>query len=75
MSNDAIVAAAFYVRVCVEHERVFPLRNILIVAPHYVDANDEDRFVSDVEDVLDRYRLGEEIEGLEDALRDEFGGL
>lgn len=75
MASDVIVAAAFFVRVCTEHNREFPLRNILVVCDGFNDADDEDRFVADVEDVLDRYRLGEDFDGLDDALRNEFGSL
>lgn len=75
MSNDVIEAAAFYIRVCVEHSRLFPLRNILVVAGGFENADDEDRFIAAVEVILDRYRLGENSDGLDDALRNEFGEL
>lgn len=75
MSNEIIEAAAFYVRVCVEHARSFPLRNILVVTGGFESADDEDRFVLDVEGFVDRYRLGEVIDGLDDGLRHEFGKL
>ena len=72
MSNEIIEAAAFYIDVCLEHSRRFPLRNILVVASGFRDAEDEDRFVAAVEDIVDRYRLGESFDGLDDALRTLF---
>lgn len=75
MQNEIVAAAAFFVRVCVEHSRAFPLRNILVVADGFANADDEDRSIADVEDVLNRYRLGEDFDGLDDALRNEFGEL
>lgn len=75
MSNEIVEAAAFFVRVCVEHSRLFPLRNILVVTGGFESADDEDRFIADVEVVVERYRLGEDIDGMDDARREEFGGL
>ena len=74
MSSEIVEAAAFFIRVCVEHTRLFPLRNILVVTSGFTGA-DEEPFVADVEVILDRYRLGEEIDGLDDALRNECGRL
>lgn len=74
MSNEIIQAASFFIRVCLEHERVFPLRNILVVTSGFTDA-DEDQFVAGIEDVLDRFRLGEDFDGLDDAPRHDFGAL
>lgn len=75
MSNEIVEAAAFFVRVCVEHSRLFPLRNILVVTGGFESADDEERFVADVEVILHRYRLGENFDGLDDVLRNEFGEL
>lgn len=48
MSDDIAEAAAFFVRVCAEHGRVFPLRNILVASMGYQAAEDKERFVEDV---------------------------
>lgn len=75
MSNEIVAAAAFFVRVCLEHGRLFALRNILVAVPEFGSTDDEDRFVAEVEDVIDRYRLGEEFDEMDDTLREEFGVL
>lgn len=48
MSDEIAEAAAFYVRVCAEHGRVFPLHNILVASLGYQAAADKERFVEDV---------------------------
>jgi hypothetical protein len=75
MSNDVIEAAQFYIRVCTEHRLLFPLRNILVVSSGFASADDGDRFVSDVENAIEGYRNGDDIDGLDDTLRDDFGRL
>lgn len=75
MSNDVTKAAGFFIRVCLEHRRLFPLRNILIFTGGFDEADDEDRFIAAVEVVLEGYRIGEDIEGMDGALREDFGSL
>ncbi|MQY46109.1 hypothetical protein GAO09_08575 [Rhizobiales bacterium RZME27] len=75
MSDDVIKAAAFYVNVCIEHQRLFPLRNIVVVADGSQNTEEADRFIADVVTVLDRYRLGEGIDGMDRTLRADFGEL
>jgi hypothetical protein len=53
MSNEIAEAAAYYVQVCREHDREFPLRNILVVTGGYRAAEDKDRFVADVRSFLE----------------------
>ena len=48
MPNEIAEAAAFYTRVCQEHDRAFPLRNILVATEGYRAAEDKERFVEDV---------------------------
>lgn len=48
MSDEIAEAAACYIRVCQEHDRAFPLRNILVVTEGYQAAEDKERFVEDV---------------------------
>lgn len=59
----------------VEHRRLFPLRNILAVSDEFDGADDNARFVEDVGDIVERYRLGESFDDVPDALRDEFRSL
>ena len=58
MSNEIAEAAAFYVRVCEEHGRMFPLRNILVASVGYQAAEDKERFLEDVGKYLstDQYK-------------------
>jgi hypothetical protein len=48
MSDDIAAAAAYFLSVCREHHREFPLRNILVVTDGYRAVEDKDRFVVDV---------------------------
>lgn len=52
MSDDIAEAASFYTRVCEEHGRVFPLRNILVASAGYQMAEDKERFIADVRQYL-----------------------
>jgi hypothetical protein len=52
MSDEIAKAAAYCIRVCQEHGRWFPLRNIAIVTEGYKRAADKGRFVVDVAAVL-----------------------
>lgn len=53
MSDDIAEAAAYYLQVCREHERWFPVRNIVVVTDGYRAAEDKDRFVADVHSFLE----------------------
>lgn len=75
MSNEVTEAAAFFIRVCVEHRRLFPLRNILVVADGSDSAADEGKIVEDVGDIVERYRLGEGLDDMPYDLRQEFRSL
>jgi len=75
MSNEVTRAAAFFVRVCVEHGRLFPLRNILVVADGFDGADEETQFVEGVGEIVGRYRRGESFDDVPNALRDEFRRL
>ncbi len=75
MSNEVSRAAAFFIRVCVEHRRLFPLRNIFVVTDGFDSAADEAKFVEDVGDIVERYRLGEDFDDMSDELREEFRSL
>ncbi|MGF0537283.1 hypothetical protein ACQQ2Q_04750 [Agrobacterium sp. ES01] len=75
MADDIAEAAAFFVRVCEEHGRVFPLRNILVATDGYRASEDKERFVEDVS----AYLLADVRRRLEDATKQiaaehRFGG-
>ncbi|UNK37707.1 hypothetical protein MNR02_14750 [Shinella sp. H4-D48] len=53
MSDDIAEAAAYYVQVCREHDREFPLRNILVVTDGYRVVEDKDQFVANVHSFLE----------------------
>lgn len=52
MSDKIAEAAAYYLAVCREHDRQFPLRNILAVTVGYQAAEDKDQFAEDVREWL-----------------------
>lgn len=52
MSNDVAQAAQYYLDVCTEHDRRFPLRNILVAVPAYQAAAYKDAFVEAVREWL-----------------------
>lgn len=52
MSVEIAEATAFYVQVCQEHDRAFPLRNILVASVGYQKAEDKERFIADVREYL-----------------------
>jgi len=66
-------AAATYIRVCLEHERFFPVANIFM--PVCVDDRDHRLWLDEVHDRLIWWRAGSWIGGLDEALRDEFRSL
>ncbi|MBM7324123.1 hypothetical protein JS562_13515 [Agrobacterium sp. S2] len=69
-AGDIWEAAATYVRVCLEHERLFPVGNITM----RVCADDREHrlFLDEVLDRLVWFRAGSWIEGVDEALRDQF---
>lgn len=71
--TDIWEAAAYYVRVCLEHERLFPVENITL----RVCADDRDHrlFLDEVHDRLIWWRAGSWIEGVDEALREAFRRL
>ncbi|HEV7246236.1 MAG TPA: hypothetical protein VGN93_04520 [Shinella sp.] len=48
MTDEIAEAAAYFLSVCREHDRLFPLRNILVAVQAYQAADDKDQFVADV---------------------------
>ena len=52
MSNETAEAARYYLDVCAEHGRRFPLRNILVAVPAYQASADKDAFVNAVNVIL-----------------------
>ncbi|AMD59378.1 hypothetical protein AWN88_13980 [Agrobacterium tumefaciens] len=71
--EDIWEAAAAYVRVCLEHDRLFPVKNIVMrVCTH---DRDHRLFLDEVHDRLTWFRAGSWIEGVNEALREEFRRL
>lgn len=71
--TDIEEAAAYYIRVCLEHERLFPVANICMrVCTH---DSDHRLYLDEVHDRLTWFRAGSWIEGVDEALRDEFRRL
>ncbi|MDX0534400.1 hypothetical protein GOC55_13155 [Sinorhizobium medicae] len=66
-------AAAYYVLVCLEHGRLFPVKNI--VTRTCVDDRDHRLWLDEVHDRLTWFRAGSWIEGVDETLRDEFRRL
>jgi len=66
-------AAAYYIAVCLEHERLFPVENITIQA--WPDDVDRRHFIDEVNTVVGWWRAGSWIEGVGDQLREEFRRL
>lgn len=71
--GDIREAVATYVRVCLEHERLFPVRNITL----RVCAGDRDHrlFLDEIHDRLIWWCAGSWIEGVDEALREPFRRL
>ncbi len=71
--TDIWEAAATYVRVCLEHERLFPVANICL----RVCNSDRDHrlWLDEVHDRLVWWRAGSWIEGVDEALREPFRRL
>ncbi|WCJ62808.1 hypothetical protein [Agrobacterium tumefaciens] len=70
---DIQETAAYYVGVCLEHGRLFPVKNI--VTRTCVDDRDHRLWLDEVHDRLTWFRAGSWIDGVNEALRDEFGRL
>ena len=71
--TDIQEAAAYYVGVCLEHGRLFPVKNI--VTRTCVDDRDHRLWLDEVHDRLTWFRAGSWIEGVDETLRDEFRRL
>ncbi|QOD63818.1 hypothetical protein HGK82_00670 [Ochrobactrum sp. MT180101] len=71
--TDIRGVAAYYVGVCLEHGRLFPVKNIVMRT--CVDDRDHRLFLDEVHDRLTWFRAGSWIEGVDEALRDEFRRL
>lgn len=66
-------AAAYYIAVCLEHQRLFPVENIMIQA--WPDDVDRRHFIDEVNTDVGWWRAGSWIEGIDDQLREEFRRL
>ena len=71
--TDIQEAAAYYIRVCLEHERLFPVANICMRV--CTDDRDHRLFLDEVHDRLTWFRADSWIEGVDETLRDEFRRL
>lgn len=63
-------AAAYYVRVCLEHSRLLPVKNIVFRV--CLDDRGHRLFLDEVHDRLTWWRAGSWIDGVDEALRTEF---
>ena len=66
-------AVGYYVRVCLEHGRLFPVANIVMEA--WPDDTDRRFFLDEVNDVVGWWRAGMQHRHLEEELREEFRRL
>lgn len=66
-------AALFYVGVCLEHRRLFPVANIVLQA--WPDDIDRRHFIDAVNDAVSWWRAGSWIERIGDEQREAFRGL
>ncbi|RVO68382.1 hypothetical protein [Sinorhizobium meliloti] len=71
--TDIWEAAATYARVCLEHERLFPVANIVMRT--CIDDRDHRLWLDEVHDRLVWFRAGSWIEDVDEALRDDFRRL
>lgn len=71
--DDIFEAAATYIRVCLEHGRLFPVENI--VMPVCTDDRDHRIFITEVHDRLVWWRAGSWIADVDEALREPFRRL
>lgn len=71
--DDIFEAAATYIRVCLEHDRLFPVANICMrVCP---DDRDHRLYIDEIHDRLVWWRAGSWLEGVDEALREPFRRL
>ncbi|WP_331373427.1 hypothetical protein [Sinorhizobium chiapasense] len=66
-------AAAYYLRVCLEHSRLFPVANIVVRV--CLDDRDHRVYLDEVHDRLVWWRGGSWLEGVDEAVRDQFRRL
>lgn len=71
--KDIAEAAAYYIGVCLEHGRLFPVSNLIIQL--WPDDIDRRHFVDEVNDTVGWWRAGSMIVGVSDDLREEFRRL
>lgn len=71
--DDIREAAATYVRVCLEHERLFPVANICLRV--CIDDRDHRLWLDEVHDRLVWWRAGSWLQGVDEALREAFRRL
>ncbi|MGO4618542.1 hypothetical protein AB4Z34_21785 [Ensifer sp. 2YAB10] len=71
--SDIREAAAYYLQVCLEHGRLFPVKNIVM---RVCTADRDNRlFLDEVHDRLVWWGAGSWIEGVDEALREDFRRL
>lgn len=66
-------ACRYYISTCLEHQRLFPVRNITMQV--CLDDDDHRIFLDEVHERLCWWRAGSWIEGVDEALRDAFRRL
>lgn len=71
--KDIAEAAAYYIGVCLEHGRLFPVSNLIIKL--WPDDIDRRHFVDEVNDTVGWWRAGSMIVGVADDLREAFRQL
>ncbi|WP_313194842.1 hypothetical protein [Shinella zoogloeoides] len=71
--KDIDEAVGYYVRVCLEHGRLFPVANIVMQA--WPDDTDRRFFLDEVNDVVGWWRAGMQHRHLDENLREEFRSL
>ncbi len=71
--KDIAEAAAYYIGVCLEHGRLFPVGNIMIQL--WPDDIDRRHFVDEVNDTVCWWRAGSMIQGVNEELREAFRRL
>lgn len=71
--KDIEEEAAYYIAVCLEHARLFPVENIMLKA--FPDVGERRYFIDEVHERLVWWRAGSWIEGIDEALRDNFRSL
>lgn len=71
--KDIAEAAAYYIDVCLEHGKLFPIGNIMIQL--WPDDTERRHFVDEVNDTVCWWRAGSMIQGVNEELREAFRRL